>query len=312
MLSSQTPYQWQKDFGGATDGFQAASVDQQTFTQSLSTNKIDIDVPPDDNFCPEPYYGSTFFDSGEYKVRAKRMAADSKFGSPGHSRVQGLQRMRRHSSSQHLRSINPCTTIPPTDKHKMPHESETLPATIPVGCFPGTGNLPEGGNVWWPANTTFQMKSKAPQEEGFIEDLLDGAALLRSPYHNKGSAFPPEEREAFKLYGLLPPNVQTLKEQVERAYQQYSSRTGALAKNTFMTSMKDQNELIQDHLKEMFSIIYTPTEGDAIQNFSRLFRKPEGCFLNIFDRDRVYDNLAQWGTADDIDYIVVTDGEEVR
>ena len=64
-------------------------------------------------------------------------------------------------------------------------------------------------------------------------------------------------------------------------------------------------------MKEMFSIIYTPTEGDAIQNFSRLFRKPEGCFLNIFDQDRVEENLAQWGDPDDIDYIVVTDGEEV-
>ena len=83
-----------------------------------------------------------------------------------------------------------------------------------------------------------------------------------------------------------------------------------------MTSMKHQNEilyykLIQDHLKEMFSIIYTPTEGEAIQNFSSLFRKPEGCFLNILDQDRVEDDLAQWGEADDVDYIVVTDGEEI-
>lgn len=61
----------------------------------------------------------------------------------------------------------------------------------------------------------------------------------------------------------------------------------------------------------MFSIIYTPTEGDAIQNFSKVFRKPEGCFLNIMDQDRIEDNLAQWGDAEDIDYIVVTDGEEV-
>lgn len=61
----------------------------------------------------------------------------------------------------------------------------------------------------------------------------------------------------------------------------------------------------------MFGIIYTPTEGDAIQNFSKVFRKPEGCFLNIFDQDRVEDNLAQWGDPEDIDYIVVTDGEEV-
>ena len=61
----------------------------------------------------------------------------------------------------------------------------------------------------------------------------------------------------------------------------------------------------------MFSIIYTPTEGDAIQNFSRLFRRPEGCFLNIEDQDRIYENLAQWGSPADIDYIVVTDGEEI-
>ena len=64
-------------------------------------------------------------------------------------------------------------------------------------------------------------------------------------------------------------------------------------------------------MKEMFSIIYTPTEGDAIQNFSRLFRRPEGCFLNIRDQDRIESDLAQWGSPEDIDYIVVTDGEEI-
>ena len=142
--------------------------------------------------------------------------------------------------------------------------------------------------------------------------------------------------------------MQTLDEQVKRAYEQYSKRESAIGKNTFMTSMKEQNEvlyykvnahcfhfvthsaqllcfcillrpranflssqLIQEHLKEMFSIIYTPTEGEAIQHFSQLFRRPEGCFLNIDNQDRVEDNLAQWGRPEDIDYIVVTDGEEV-
>lgn len=56
----------------------------------------------------------------------------------------------------------------------------------------------------------------------------------------------------------------------------------------------------------MFSVVYTPTEGDAIQNYSKLFRRPEGCFLNINDKERVFDDLAMWGNADDIDYIVVT------
>lgn len=61
----------------------------------------------------------------------------------------------------------------------------------------------------------------------------------------------------------------------------------------------------------MFSVIYTPTEGDAIQNYSRLFRKPEGCFLNISDQDHFDEYLAGFGTAEDVDYIVVSDGEEV-
>ena len=70
-------------------------------------------------------------------------------------------------------------------------------------------------------------------------------------------------------------------------------------------------QLIQDHLKEMFSVIYTPTEGEAIQNYSRLFRRPEGCFLNIEDQDRIEDNIDQWGNPEDIDVIVVSDGEQV-
>ena len=61
----------------------------------------------------------------------------------------------------------------------------------------------------------------------------------------------------------------------------------------------------------MLSIIYTPTEGDAIQNYSRLFRKPEGCFLNIRDQDRIEECLSNFGGGEEIDYIVVSDGEEV-
>lgn len=133
---------------------------------------------------------------------------------------------------------------------------------------------------------------------------------------NKGTSFTSAERKEFNLYGLLPPNVQTLEDQVARAYEQYSSRANDIAKNTFMTSMKEQNQvlyyrLILDHLKEMFSIIYTPTEGDAIANYSKLFRRPEGCFLNIEDKDRVVENMDIWGEPDDIDVIVVSDGEQV-
>ncbi|KAK4064660.1 hypothetical protein Trihar35433_8177 [Trichoderma harzianum] len=143
---------------------------------------------------------------------------------------------------------------------------------------------------------------------GPLDCALTGTALLNSPIFNKGSAFPPSERQEFNLTGLLPANEQSLEHQVERAYQQYLSRSDDLAKNTFLTSLKDQNEvlyfkLLLTHLKEMFSVVYTPTEGDAIQNYSRLFRRPEGCFLNINHPENVEQDLALWGTADDVDYI---------
>ena len=82
-----------------------------------------------------------------------------------------------------------------------------------------------------------------------------------------------------------------------------------------MTSMKEQNEvlfyrLLQDYLKELFSIIYTPTEGDAIAQFSRIFRRSEGCFLNIKDPDAIETSLAQW-KGKDVDIIVCSDGEQI-
>ncbi|KAI1761254.1 hypothetical protein GGR53DRAFT_36982 [Hypoxylon sp. FL1150] len=167
-----------------------------------------------------------------------------------------------------------------------------------------------------PANAKPKFSHLPLSTSGPIECAVSGTVLLNTPYFNRGSAHSAEERREFNLTGLLPSSIQSLEQQVERAYEQYSSRHDDLAKNTFLTSVKEQNlvlyfRLLQDHMKEMFSIVYTPTEGDAIQNFSRLFRRPEGCFLNINDIDRISHDLAQWGKPEDIDYIVVTDGEEI-
>lgn len=92
--------------------------------------------------------------------------------------------------------------------------------------------------------TTSKFNHLPRAAAGPLKCPLQGTPLLASSHFNKGSAFPKDERAAFKLTGLLPPNIQTLEEQVERAYQQYGSRENDLAKNTFMASMKAQNEVL--------------------------------------------------------------------
>ncbi|PSK60547.1 NAD-dependent malic enzyme, mitochondrial [Elsinoe australis] len=163
-------------------------------------------------------------------------------------------------------------------------------------------------------NTKFQNAPRATNKP--VECALTGAAVLQSPYFNKGSAFTEEERKLFGLRGLLPSNVQTLDEQVKRAYAQYSSRTSNIAKNTFMSSLFEQNQtlyyrLILEHLKEMFPIIYTPTEGEAIANFSKIFRRPEGCFLSVNEPNLIEQQLDSFGDPDNVDIIVVSDGEQI-
>lgn len=80
--------------------------------------------------------------------------------------------------------------------------------------------------------------------DGILMEAVQGMSVIHNPTFNKGSAFTEEERKNFKLHGLVPPNTQTLEEQVHRAYEQYSSRADDLAKNTFMASMKMQNEVL--------------------------------------------------------------------
>ena len=62
---------------------------------------------------------------------------------------------------------------------------------------------------------------------------------------------------------------------------------------------------------DTFFIIYTPTEGDAIASYSRLFRRPEGCFLNIANPDGIEASLDQWGPSEEVDIITCSDGEQI-
>ncbi|MBD8575843.1 NAD-dependent malic enzyme [Pseudomonas syringae] len=142
-----------------------------------------------------------------------------------------------------------------------------------------------------------------------------GPSLLEMPLLNKGSAFTPQERIDFNLIGLLPQTVETIEEQLTRVYDQYQQCASDLDKHIYLRSIQDNNEtlffrLLDSHLEEMLPIIYTPTVGQACQEFSKIYRTHRGLFVSYPDRDRI-DDILRSATKDRIRVIVVTDSERI-
>jgi len=142
-----------------------------------------------------------------------------------------------------------------------------------------------------------------------------GPSLLETPLLNKGSAFSAKERESFNLTGLLPPRYETIDEQVERAYMQYRSFDEDLNKHIYLRAIHDNNEtlffkLVQAHLTEMMPIIYTPTVGDACEQFSDIYRSSRGLFISYEERHSM-DDILRNATKNKVKVIVVTDGERI-
>ncbi|MBO9489476.1 NAD-dependent malic enzyme [Endozoicomonas sp. G2_1] len=142
-----------------------------------------------------------------------------------------------------------------------------------------------------------------------------GPTLLETPLLNKGSAFSAQERESFNLTGLIPPRFETIEEQVERCYKQFSSFDSAINKHIYLRAIQDKNEtlfhkLVQENLDEMLPIIYTPTVGDACEQFSDIYRSNRGLFISYEERHQI-DDILRNATKGKVKVIVVTDGERI-
>lgn len=142
-----------------------------------------------------------------------------------------------------------------------------------------------------------------------------GNTLLELPLLNKGSAFSEDERTRFNLHGLIPHVIETIEEQSQRSYQQYSAFHDAINKHIYLRNIQDTNEtlffrLIEDHLAEMMPIIYTPTVGEACQQFSDIYRRHRGVFISYPDREHI-DDILQNVNRKNVKVIVITDGERI-
>src|SRR5215472_16177930 len=148
-----------------------------------------------------------------------------------------------------------------------------------------------------------------------LRDLPSGMDLLERPELNKGTAFTKEERKKFGLDGLLPPQVETLDEQVVRAYEAFKRKDDDLERHIYLRALQDTNEvlfyrLLVDHIEEMTPIVYTPVVALACQQFSHIYRRPRGLFLSYPLRDSI-PTLLRNRPNPEVDVIVVTDGERI-
>ena len=149
------------------------------------------------------------------------------------------------------------------------------------------------------------------------ETTCRGYSVLSDPWLNKGTAFPESERAALGLTGLLPSRVLTLDQQAQRAYRQCSQQASDLDKNVYLTALHDRNEVLfyrvlTDHLSELLPIVYTPTIGEAIQQYSHQYRRPRGVYLSIDAPDQIETALrATELSADEVDLIVATDAQAI-
>ena len=144
---------------------------------------------------------------------------------------------------------------------------------------------------------------------------LSGFDLVNSPRLNKGTAFSDQERDAFDLYGLLPPHVGSLDEQIERRMQALAEQPTAFLKYSFLHDLQDTNEtlfyaLLVRNIEQMLPLVYTPAVGEGCQRFSEIWKKPRGLFLSYPNKDRI-DQILSHPRYDGVKCIVVSDGERI-
>src|SRR5688572_21158523 len=119
-----------------------------------------------------------------------------------------------------------------------------------------------------------------------------GFEILRDKSVYRSIAFTPRERLRLGLQGLLPYAVATPGQLVDRVIGQLRALPRDLDRYMALSSLQERNErlfyrTIIDHLEEVLPWIYTPTVGEACQEFSHIVREPKGFFITPDDKGRI-------------------------
>lgn len=151
--------------------------------------------------------------------------------------------------------------------------------------------------------------------ERYLPVAERGRRLLSEPLLNKGTAFTPEEREAFGLQGLLPHQTSTIGQQLERVRSQWDAKADPVEKHIFLAGLINRNEtlfhrFVVENLQETVPVVYTPTVGEACRHWSRMHRHARGTYVTPAHRGRIAQVLGTRGIQEGA-VVVVTDNERI-
>eukprot|EP00111_Clytia_hemisphaerica_P003244 TCONS_00009261-protein len=144
---------------------------------------------------------------------------------------------------------------------------------------------------------------------------IKGFEILRNPKLNKSTAFTIPERQILGIHGLLPPAVNSQRVQMDRVMKQLRKLQTDLQRYIQLTQILARNErlfyqLLREYTEELLPIVYTPTVGQACQQYGLIFRDPRGLFITIHDLGHVYDIVTNWPQRK-VQAVVLTDGERI-
>ena len=112
-------------------------------------------------------------------------------------------------------------------------------------------------------------------------NMPTGYAVLRDAALNKSTAFSREERDRYRLRGLLPPRVCDQDVQLARVLENLRRKAYDIERYIFLLTLQARNErlfyrTLIEHIREMMPLVYTPTVGQACREFAHIFRQPRG------------------------------------